>query len=166
MCTPSHCCCDGNTTTLCGWSDVPSHRRRTHRTLPLLNPPEPHHKWSALCDCLCQGRSQCSTHASDSNAPSIHVRDLAFRTAAAMCARCQRNESRIQARRLRQHGLCTASRTSQETSLDVDNLDDRCVADSVECHDAVTLCAVPCALCVLDCCCEDLVRGVGICGAC
>lgn len=54
---------------------------------------------------------------------------------------------------------------SAAASLDVDDLDDRRIADSVQRNDAVPLGAVPCALRVLDCCCEDLVGRVGVCCA-
>lgn len=52
-----------------------------------------------------------------------------------------------------------------DLSLDVHNLDDRRVADAVECHNAVAPCAVLGLLCVLDCGGQDLVRGVAVSGA-
>lgn len=75
------------------------------------------------------------------------------------------------ARRALSHKLARSARsiyprTRLRTLLDVNDLDDRRVADSVQGDDAVTLRTVPGALCVLDGCCKDLVGCVCVCGTC
>jgi len=54
--------------------------------------------------------------------------------------------------------------TSEAASLDVHDFDDRCIANPVKCHYAVTLGAVAGPLGVLNRCSQDLIRGVRVCG--